>query len=377
MYRFIRIVKKVHAIILPKDTGVGLFPYAWLIYLLMYIVPVFFHERPLWHYVATISSVLVFLVLYFRAFWVSGSAILWYVAGILCIGVVGTFFNTASSVFFVYAAAFAVNLRRPRMGMLLVLSISCFAALISVLFALSPFFYLPATVITLLIGFLNIYEGEIKKKNRLLKMSQEELRVAAAATERERIARDLHDLIGHTFSVITMKSQLANKLIDRDLALAKVELKDLEQISRKALSEVREAVTGYKQSNVEAEISKAKIVTQSADIKLHCNIETFPTSEKINSVLGFMIKEAMTNLIRHSDANECWIAYTLKNDVHRLKIKDNGLISPSSNVTNTINESNGIIGMRERIESLGGQLIIESNSNFTLIAEIPENEKND
>lgn len=357
---------KIHRRLLPQEANLGALPYVWLVYLSMFIVPLFFGDRPLWHVLVSVPVILVFLTLYFSGFRTHGPKILWHIAGILLLGISTTFYNAASSVFFVYAAAFAVNLWKPRQGIALVFSISAIAAGFSYLFQLPPYFYLPATLITILIGLVNIYEGELKKKNKLLKISQEELKTAAAATERERIARDLHDLIGHTFSLITMKSQLANKLIDIDLEKAKQELKDLEQISRTALTEVREAVTGFKQRDMATEISKAKILADAADITLSCTINYQPGTSDTNSVLAFVVREAMTNLVKHSDGTKCSIHTEQQGDQAILTIQDNGHPTPQS-----VKQGNGITGMKERITALRGHMDINLDQGFKLTVKVP------
>ncbi|BDX05668.1 sensor histidine kinase [Planctobacterium marinum] len=358
-------IQRIHQRLLPSDSDTGYLPYFWLVYLIMFILPLSFGDRPLWHYAASMVVVPVFLALYFYTFWQTGARALVCILAILGLGMATAWFNPGASVFFVYAAAFCVQLKQPRKALIMVFSIAAVAALYSFLMQLPGFFYLPAIVISILIGCVNIYEGELRQKNQLLKVSQDELAKMAATAERERIARDLHDLIGHTFSLITVKAQLAHKLADIDIDKSKQELKDLEHLSRTAMAEIRETVHNYQQKDMTSEIAKAKALAKSADIEFHSEIEAIPQKESTNSALAWVIRESFTNMVKHSEATSCQLSCKTVADQYRLTISDNG--QPQTEIT----AGDGLTGIKERVTALGGKLTVATNGGFSIQVEVP------
>ena len=187
----------------------------------------------------------------------------------------------------------------------------------------------------------------------------------AATAERERIARDLHDLIGHTFSLITVKAQLAHKLADIDLNKCKQELKELESLSRSAMAEVRETVHNYQQKDMASEITKAKTLAKSADIEFHCEIEAIPEQDSINSTLAWIIRESFTNMVKHSEATSCQLLFKKVANHYQLTVSDNGQLQTE------ITPGSGLTGIKERVTALGGKLIVDTNSGFSIQVEVP------
>ena len=157
---------KIHNRLLPADSEQGVLPYLWLIYLSIYLVPIFINPVETWIIWGTCISAVMFLVLYFYTFWQSGVASFVCILSILVLGLVSAGFNPGASVFFVYAAAFCVQIKPQKRAIVTVLSIAAIAAVYSYLFAMPPYFYLPAIIISILIGMVNIYEAEIKSKNK-------------------------------------------------------------------------------------------------------------------------------------------------------------------------------------------------------------------
>src|SRR4029077_6844194 len=135
------------------------------------------------------------------------------------------------------------------------------------------------------------------RMNRKLRKANEEIENLAKVAERERIARDLHDVLGHTLSVITLKAELAGKLIDRDPQRAGKEIREVEEISRQALSDVRDAIRGYRRKGLLAEIGEAKSPLETAGVTVRCdasNIEKLPAMQE--GVLTMAVREAVTNV---------------------------------------------------------------------------------
>jgi two-component system sensor histidine kinase DesK len=211
----------------------------------------------------------------------------------------------------------------------------------------------------------------------------EEQNVAlAAVAERERIARDLHDVLGHTLSVIVLKAELANRLLTHptnpDAVRAAIEIADVERTARTALAEVREAIGGYRARGLAAEIESARRTLDTAGVRLIVGNDaegtaipslTMPNltvglSAAEETVLALALREAVTNIVRHSRATTCTLRFVADSGVRRLVVEDNG----QHPVTR---EGNGLRGMRERVEAIGGQLRLECDHGTRLLITLP------
>ena len=226
-----------------------------------------------------------------------------------------------------------------------------------------------AIFLTGIIGGGNIFFAQQKRADRQLREAQDENLALAAVAERERIARDLHDVLGHT--VIVLKAELASRLIDRDAASdhqrAATEIADVERIARTALAEVREAIGGYRSRGLAAEIEAARLTLDAAGVTLMLDSE--PTtathlSAAEETALALALREAVTNIVRHARATTCRLRFITDAGRRRLVVEDNGEHAIAR-------EGNGLRGMRERIESLGGQLSLEHDNGTRLLIELP------
>jgi two-component system sensor histidine kinase DesK len=182
--------------------------------------------------------------------------------------------------------------------------------------------------------------------------------------ERERIARDLHDILGHTLSVVILKSELASRLLERDPARAKAEIEEVERISRNALSEVREAIAGYRMGNLLAELDHATTILEAAGIVVErqCEAVTMPVTQE--RVLALVLREAVTNVLRHAHAGRCRLALQETGGVCRLEIRDDG-------GGGTHQEGLGMRGIRERVAAIGGEASWSTGPGTVLIVVVP------
>jgi two-component system sensor histidine kinase DesK len=183
--------------------------------------------------------------------------------------------------------------------------------------------------------------------------------------KRERIARDLHDLLGHTLTVIAVKSDIANRLFSLDPELAHREIADVEATAREALREVRSAVTGYRAEGITAELSNVRSALTSSGVQLFTQVEDIALPAADRNALCFVIREAVTNILRHAHATECHIELSQDNSV-RLTIDDNGSGKRGG-------DGNGIQGMRERLQQVNGLLSVDSSTlgGVRVIAQLP------
>ncbi|MFK8013549.1 MAG: sensor histidine kinase [Marinicellaceae bacterium] len=361
--------KRIHNFLLPDLGHYRYAPYMWLIYLSLFFFSLYKFQRIEHGYIFATLGTLIFLVLYFNTYWVSGKRVWWNISAILIIGTLMTLITTGASVFFIYAAAFCCHIGNSKKAFIGLAFIIFWIVLISIIFNFTPYFYVPAALFSLMIGGINIFQHNIDLKNKALVLSQNEVKHLARTSERERIARDLHDLIGHTFSVITLKAELAGKLLDKDREKTRSEIKELEQISREALKQVREVVTGYRTSDLNTELAHAKYVLESNDIQFKFRFDDIQMSETINKELAIMLKELITNILKHSSAGLVTTNIKQKDNIAELKVSDDGVgFSPSKS------NGNGLKGIQERTLNLGGSYNLEHQPNTTITISIPLNE---
>lgn len=351
--------------LLPKDPELGWAPYGWLIYLVSFLVTPAFQRASALEWALTLAGAAAFLALYFRGFWYWDRRILWCAGGILLLGVLYSPFNWGAGSFFIYAAAFVPHCGSKRLSWVLIGVILAVLALETWLADLAPHVWIPAAVFSLLIGGLNVHESEVRRTNAKLRMAQEEVTRLAQTAERERIARDLHDLLGHTLSMITLKSELAGKLIDRDPDRAGREIREVERISREALREVRSAIAGYRSEGLQAELARARLALESAGVKLEYFTQPVELEPVRETVLALALREAVTNVIRHAKASTCRISLEMVNGEVRLEIRDDGRGGQTP-------EGIGLSSMRERVEGLGGRLERRTDGGTALLIALPK-----
>ena len=217
----------------------------------------------------------------------------------------------------------------------------------------------------MLIGSVNIHFAQRWRADERLRLANEEIEHLAKVAERERIARDLHDVLGHTLSVIVLKSELASKLIERDPARAVSEIREVEKISRDALGEVRSAIRGYRADSLTAEFTRARATLETAGVTVECAAEPLPLTPVQETVLALVVREAVTNVVRHAGAHHCRLELAQLNGNCRLRIRDDGRGGFLAT------EGAGLRGMRERVQALQGTLQRASEGGTTLTITLP------
>jgi two-component system, NarL family, sensor histidine kinase DesK len=202
--------------------------------------------------------------------------------------------------------------------------------------------------------------------NRQLSLAREQIARLAVGEERLRFARDLHDLIGHSLSVIALKSELAGRLIKNTPGLAAHEVEDIEKVARDALREVREAVAGYRQPTLAAELAGAHEALTAAGIEDHVEQDHAPLPPAVESVLAWTVREGVTNVMRHSQAKRCAIRIMNRDGRATVEVVDDGR-------GGTPKEGSGLHGLRERVLERGGTLTAEPlpHEGFRLTVALP------
>jgi len=203
---------------------------------------------------------------------------------------------------------------------------------------------------TLAIGFMMFYFRRLTELNRDLVSAREELARLAVSEERLRFARDLHDLLGHGLTVISVKAELAERLLARDAAAAAQHVTDIKIVARNALSDVRDAVSAYHQPTLEGELTGARMALQAAGIHAHLRGTEQTLDPQVEALLAWAIREGTTNVIRHSGARNCRIDVQPGPTAVSAEIVDDGhAVEPNGS-------GNGLAGLRERAERLAGTL---------------------
>jgi len=307
---------------------------------------------------ATLISIAIFLPLYFRSYWLCGRRQLVHVLGVAALAFALLPFNVCAHTYLIYAAVLL-----PYSGIGLRSSIAAIVAgmaLYSIeMWLLGTSSHTIAIVIgvTMLVSVAvcaaNYFHREKQLRQSELKLSHDEVRRLAALAERERIGRDLHDLLGHTLSLITLKSELAVRLFDRDPLASRREIVDVERVARDALGQVRRAVSGIRAAGLSAEFASARLLLESGGVQLHYEAAATVLPPELETVLALTLREAVTNIQRHARAGHAQVGFTVVDGEARLVVEDDGR-------GGAITPGNGLTGMRERLRALGGDLAIIS-----------------
>ncbi len=275
-------------------------------------------------------------------------------------------FNVGGTTYVAYAAALAPLSLRPRHSLALLF------VLVGVLWTVMWLIAHPdrivvsswVTFVIFIVGLGNLFLSDHLRQAELVRRAQEDVEEMAKVAERERIARDLHDVLGHTLSVIALKSELASKVADRDPVRAVHEIREVERISREALTEVRSAVEGYKNRGFVGELSEARQALASAGVRLDAEVGDVPLLPRQETALALALRETITNVVRHAHASLCRVALVRERDDVVLTIQDDGAGGP-------LREGNGLTGMRERVTAAGGTLSVDSARGVTVSVRFP------
>jgi two-component system sensor histidine kinase DesK len=186
----------------------------------------------------------------------------------------------------------------------------------------------------------------VRRNVELISAEQENAKLAVD-NERNRFARDLHDILGHSLTVITVKAELAQRLVDVDPERARAELADLERLSRDALADVRRAVSGYRELTLPGELARARAALAAAGIEPRLPQSTDDVPSELRELFAWTVREGVTNVIRHSCARRCEIVLSPT----CAEIRDDGA-GPNGSV-----DGSGLIGLRERAADVGAVVV--------------------
>lgn len=327
----------------------------WLIYVPFYFISWLYRKPGQIEIAASLAGAAAFLVLFVMIWRRRGQPVLWQVAVMFCLGLALSPFNTGWSVYTIYAMSFAARMTSRRMA------IRTMIALEAILIAMGPLLHnhgwsawLSGVIFGAIVGFAGLMQADMERKNQELAVAHEEVRALATTAERERISRDLHDLLGHTLTLVAVKAELAARLVSRDAEAAEREMQAVAAAAREALGEVRTAVVGMRGASLAFELDKARQALAAANVQADISALTTDGHPAQEAVLAMALREAVTNVIRHSNATRCEIRLEPSETSLVLTVADDG-------VGGKIAEGSGLKGMRARLAAIGGSLKIKSD----------------
>jgi two-component system sensor histidine kinase DesK len=191
--------------------------------------------------------------------------------------------------------------------------------------------------------------GGLMRANEALREARAELADMAVAEERLRFARDLHDILGHDLSLIALKAELAGKLLPARAGEAATEVEQIRELTRSALTQVREAVGGYRRPTLSSELAGARVALEAAGIELDVDAAEEALDPEVAAVLAWAVREGATNAIRHSGARHAAITLRAHEGTTELEIADDGRGAQAHD-----GGGHGLTGLRERVQSVGG-----------------------
>jgi two-component system sensor histidine kinase DesK len=268
---------------------------------------------------------------------------------------------------FVYcaiAAGFGFAWRR---AIVAVVAVTALAAAVGAIARADPVWFAILLPVTFLTGLGMISINQMVSSYREVRQAREETARLAVTEERFRFARDLHDLLGHSLSVIVLKSELAGRLMEASPERAAAEVRDIERVAREALREVREAVSGYREPDLGQEVDGAREALAAAGIKVTLDRRAPTLPPPVEGVLAWAVSEGATNVLRHSRARRVLVSLQAQDGAARLEMTDDGVGCGVEAA------GSGLRGLRERVEARGGRLEFGSGNGggFRLAVTVP------
>ena len=263
--------------------------------------------------------------------------------------------------FYFYASTGASALLPPQRAVGLMVVSGILAGLVIWTFSQDLATAIVQGVSVTIIGVVIFSTGQVRRTNRQLVEARHELARLAVADERTRIARDLHDTLGQSLSVITLKSELAGRLLPDQPERARSEVRDIERVAREAMASIRETVGGYRRPTLEAELAAARETLAAADIAPSIQTVHEGLPPVVDAVLAWTVREGVTNIVRHSNARHVriridrqagWAEATITDDGSATGQRDAGIGDVAEG---TGAAGSGLIGLSERVTALGGR----------------------
>jgi two-component system sensor histidine kinase DesK len=338
----------------------------WLVYLVFWFIQPYLDHQPPIKWLWLFLALALFFPLYLLAHHAPRKSRWIWVLGMLVVGMVYVPMNQSACGAFIYVATAIPEISESTNIVITLLLLECAAISAECwLLHLSPWVWSMGTGFSVLLGMNRLRMKQKGKADSKLRMAHEEIEQLAKTAERERIARDMHDVLGHSLSLIVLKSELAGRLLASQPARAALEIAEIETAARQALAEVRRTITGYRSEGFASELTRAAQVLETAGVRLNRPAKPPYLTPRHEATLSLVLREAVTNIVRHAGASECSIEVSTEKDRTQLVIADDGR-------GDIRQEGNGLRGMRERVRELGGSLSLDSHQGTRLHIELPQ-----
>lgn len=341
----------------PESSDIHAIPWVGLTYLVFVWLPLLFAPqlpaRTLW---ASVLATALFLPLYLGVFRGGRHRQTFAVIAVTAIGYALIPLNPGGNTFLIYAIGMAAHafasVRAVAFAALALAGMALQAQLLGGQQYRWAFFTM-TVVIGLMVLAGTLYSRARERRNAELRLSREEVKRLARLAERERIGRDLHDLLGHTLSLVAIKSELAGKLLERDPHAAREQIREVKRVAREALAQVRQAVSGIRAAGLEAELAASRLALLSAEVRMDQRLAPVALAAEVESALALALREAVTNVLRHARAARVEVELHADGSHAELLIVDDGRGGADDS-------GHGLAGMRERLAAVGGTLVIDS-----------------
>ncbi|WCT72259.1 histidine kinase [Sphingomonas naphthae] len=324
-------------------------PWPWLGYLVFLPLPWLWMPPGTATLLWTGLALAAFLPLYFLAHRLEGIRRAAVCVAITAIGIALAPLPVNWTTFAIYGAAEMGRVRPPRIAVAGIAAIATVTAIVGLWFGQPVFWWLPGVVLIVMTGGGTISREAFYRRTQALLATQEEVRRLAGIAERERIARDLHDVVGRTLTLVALKADLAGRMLDRDIGAARSEVDAIGAAARAGLAEVRAALAGQSGGGLTQEASASIHALRTAGVEPVLTGDPGDIPADAGAVLAMTLREAVTNVIRHAGARRCAIAIAAGPGAARLVVEDDG-------IGLSFREGNGLTGMRQRLVAAGGSL---------------------
>lgn len=360
--------------IFPENPWLSIYTWIALCFLPFYFI---FRASSVWEIIIGISLLGLFFLSYMFSFKSKSGLVYMWLSFEMAINIVMSLLF--GFVYFALFTAFFIGNIQSTTGFFIMYGLHIFTTVGAVvagfflkldLFLNQIPFVLLCLIGTVLLPFHLYNRNKQENLEGQLEVARERISELIVFEERQRIARDLHDTLGQKLSLIGLKSDLVIKLMDQDSNRAQSELTDIRSTASTALKEVRELVSDMRFKKIKDEIVRVKQILKAAEIKLIIEGEPHfePISPLIENILSMCLKEAVTNVVKHSYGTTCYIMFNQCSNAFTIEVKDDG-IGISQNGEGLL--GSGIEGMRERLEFVNGQVSFKENNGTTLTISVP------
>ncbi len=336
-------------------------PLPWLAYLPFYAMPWFWRAPDETGLILSVAGIALFLPVYLLGYSAGQQARIIAAIIILLIGCALAPFGGSWTVFPIYAAAMVGYLQPPRRAIAAVLTIAAVTSAVGIALGQMTLWWLPGVLLAMMTGFGTFSREAFYRRTQALLASQEEVRRLAGTAERERMARDLHDVVGRTLTLIALRADLAAKLARPDAAAAEAEMRAVADIARTGLADVRSALSGTAGGSLGHELESSREALKAAGIVASVTGDIRDIPPDAGAVLAMTVREAVTNVIRHAGAGSCRIELTTDDTTAGVRIVDDGR-------GGSFREGHGLTGMRQRLAAAGGTLDVAQQGSGTCVA---------